>query len=310
MTLLVVLATLLLQHYREFPARAEVLSWLARSADRVREMLDGGEVRHGAIAWCIVVVPVVMIAIALDRLFASRVSGILSWALSFAVLYVFLEFKPLVGRLEQLRLELHHGRLDETRALLTEWGGQPDTGADASELCRIAIEQGLLRFHRNVSALLFWLALMPGASGVLLYVASRVLWSRWSTAAPRSTSEAFSVFAQRAFGVIDWVPVRLTAFAFAVVGNFEDAIYCWRGQARAWGDPHAGAILASGAGALGIRLGDGVHTSGSLQYRPELGVDEAADPDHLQSLEGLLWRAGVLWIAILALLTVGAWAGD
>ena len=40
------------------------------------------------------------------------------------------------------------------------------------------------------------------------------------------------------------------------------------------------------------------------------GVDEAADPDHLQSLEGLLWRAGVLWIAILALLTVGAWAGD
>ena len=38
-------------------------------------------------------------------------------------------------------------------------------------------------------------------------------------------NEAFGLFAGRAYYWIDWLPVRLTAVAFAVVGNFEDAIY-------------------------------------------------------------------------------------
>ena len=48
---------------------------------------------------------------------------------------------------------------------------------------------------------------------------------------------------------IDWIPARLTASAFAVVGNFEDAIYAWRNFANRWEDEAAGIILAAGGGA-------------------------------------------------------------
>jgi membrane protein required for beta-lactamase induction len=37
--------------------------------------------------------------------------------------------------------------------------------------------------------------------------------------------------------VIDWIPQRLTAFVFAVVGDFEDALFCWRSQAAQWVRP-------------------------------------------------------------------------
>ena len=55
----------------------------------------------------------------------------------------------------------------------------------------------------------------------------------------------------------------LTALTFAVVGNFEDAVYCWRSQALAWSTRTQGVILAAGAGALGVRLGDTLHQYGS-----------------------------------------------
>jgi cobalamin biosynthesis protein CobD/CbiB len=104
--------------------------------------------------------------------------------------------------------------------------------------------------------------------------------------------------------VLEWPAVRLTAAAFAVVGDFEDAIYCWRTQAAAWPDPHLGIVLAAGAGALGVKLGMPLTELEGLQPRPELGLGEAADAPFLDSTVGLLWRALVLWVFVLIILTV------
>jgi adenosylcobinamide-phosphate synthase len=70
-----------------------------------------------------------------------------------------------------------------------------------------------------------------------------------------------------------------------------------------------GIILASGAGALGVRLGDSLQEADSEHYRPELGIGEEADTDFLQSATGLIWRALILWIMLLLLLGIANWAG-
>jgi cobalamin biosynthesis protein CobD/CbiB len=98
--------------------------------------------------------------------------------------------------------------------------------------------------------------------------------------------------------------VRLTAAAFAVVGDFEDAVYCWRSQAAAWPDPDQGLLLAAGAGALGVRLGMPLTEIEGLQVRSDLGLGEAADAPHLDSAVGLLWRALVLWVFVLVVLSL------
>jgi adenosylcobinamide-phosphate synthase len=103
--------------------------------------------------------------------------------------------------------------------------------------------------------------------------------------------------------------VRLTALTFAVVGDFEDAIYCWRVQAKQWPSMHEGILLASGAGALGVQIGGAMTGStGEAEFRPELGMGEPADADILPSATGLVWRALLVWLAVLLLLTVAYWA--
>jgi len=103
--------------------------------------------------------------------------------------------------------------------------------------------------------------------------------------------------------------LRATASVFAIVGNFEDAVHCWRTQAAQWPDRDLGIVLASGAGALGVRLGmplaDGLEVSDAA----ELGVGDPPDVDFMQSAVGLVWRATVLWVLLLFLLELASLVG-
>jgi len=117
---------------------------------------------------------------------------------------------------------------------------------------------------------------------------------------------AFGAFAERAARALDWPAVRLTAAFFAVVGDFEDSVYCWRTQAHSWPDPEAGVVLASGAGALGVRLGMPLSTIDGVEVRPELGLGETADAPFLDGVVGLVWRALVVWVFLLVLLAIAS----
>jgi adenosylcobinamide-phosphate synthase len=114
------------------------------------------------------------------------------------------------------------------------------------------------------------------------------------------------------------VPARLTAFGFAVVGNFEEAVNSWRRDAGLWMYPNEGVILAAAAGALGIQLGGmaapGVTPDRSKTFTAGSGAGAASaegstpgqlpQPGHLQSVVGLVWRSVVLWMLLLALLSL------
>src|SRR5207249_10189359 len=103
--------------------------------------------------------------------------------------------------------------------------------------------------------------------------------------------------------LLDWVPARLTALSFAVVGDFEDAAYCWRTQAASWPDAYGGEavgiVLASGGGALGVQLGGALPGfDGEPDPRPEIGIGETVEAEVLPSAVGLVWRAPVLWLLL------------
>ena len=61
--------------------------------------------------------------------------------------------------------------------------------------------------------------------------------------------------------------------------------------------------------ALGVLVG-GVITgpTGEPEFRPEMGIGEPADSDVLPSAAGLVWRALLVWLAVLVVLTLAYWA--
>ena len=142
----------------------------------------------------------------------------------------------------------------------------------------------------------------------MLYRLALFLNSRWGKEDDAEFGQ-FGEFARQAYYWIDWLPLRLTAFTFAIVGDFEDTVYCWRTQAQSWPDPEAGILLASGAGAIGVRLGLPIPQGGLPLDRPELGIGEEADAEFMQSTVGLVWRALVFWMIILLLLGLATLVG-
>ncbi len=313
MTFISLLAALLLDLYVILPVRGKFDSLLHYYSDFVRHHLDGGEHRLGLIAWLAVVVPIILIVWLMFGLL-HYFSPVLGWLFNVAVLFSLIHFKRNADRMTTMAINLRKDDLTDARATLASWRGMPAPGGlgpdglDASALGRLAIEQAFIDVHRHWFGLVFWFVLLPGPTGPVLYWIASRLCDFWSED-KRETSQAFADFARKAFRWIDWIPQRLTAITFAIVGNFEDAAFCWRSQARAWPNRDTGVLLASGAGALGVRLGEPIATHDKIEYRPELGTGEAAEPDHLHSAEGLIWRSMVVWIGLLLLLTVASWFG-
>ena len=125
------------------------------------------------------------------------------------------------------------------------------------------------------------------------------------------------------FGAVDFLPARLTAFGFAVVGNFEEAINGWRRDAGLWHHGNEGVILASAAGAVGVQLGGhaapGVTPDRSKTFSTGVAADAADSTGstpgvpvqlgHLRNVVALVWRSVVLWMLLLALMTLANLVG-
>jgi cobalamin biosynthesis protein CobD/CbiB len=188
------------------------------------------------------------------------------------------------------------------REYLARWRGASADELTPAEVARLSIELALAGSHRYVFGPIAAFVVF-GPAGAVLYRLGAILADTWGT---RNDAEAgeFGTFARRFFFFYDWIPARVTAASFAVVGNFEDAVYCWRTQARTWDGASQGILLASGGGALGVRLGSALHDSGTVVLRPELGLGDEADVDYMQSAIGLIWRALVLWMFLVFIVTV------
>jgi adenosylcobinamide-phosphate synthase len=162
-----------------------------------------------------------------------------------------------------------------------------------------------MRSHRHVFGVMAWFIVL-GPAGAIGYRIAALLNDRWSKERDVK-SDAFGLFAQRAFDAIDWLPARLTAISFAVAGDFMGAVGCWREQARSWRESSAGVILAAAAGALGVKLGGVMHHAAGVEYRPHLGEGDEPDVEHMRAAVGLIWRALVLWLFLVLLVTIASW---
>lgn len=101
--------------------------------------------------------------------------------------------------------------------------------------------------------------------------------------------------------------------SFAIVGNFEDAIYAWRNFAGRWKNRNIGILLASAGGAMGVRLGTPFErairgTSVDLNSFVTIGYESESFPGeepkirYLQSALGLIWPGFIVMVTVIVFL--------
>jgi adenosylcobinamide-phosphate synthase len=338
MALISILLALALEQWRPLVDRRAIFAPLGAYASFLERKFNAGEKHHGVIAWLLAMLPILLAGWLIFSLL-SAVHPLLGLLFNVAVLYATMGFRQESHYFTDIHTELKAGNLDRARMLLGEWRGHDCEGLTTSEVVTLAIESALATSHRHVFGVIFWFVILPGPLGALLYRGALFLYHRWGERVPghsaglyatdaalgvetdffptiegsesiapgaASWRDRFSEGARTAFGLIDALPARFTAGSFAIVGNFEDAVYCWRTQAARWPDQLIGIVIAAGAGAIGIRLGRPIVRAGLIEDRPDLGVGEEADVPALDSTVGLVWRALVVWIAVLLVVSIAA----
>ena len=313
MTFLSILCALLLEQMKPLRADNPIYANIKLFAVRMETWFNAGHASHGRMGWFLVMaalmVPTALIYWALLRY--NLILGAFAW--NVLIVYLTLGFRHYSHYFTSIQLALNAVDEAAARALLAEWTKQDTVGLESNEIARIAVEKALITTHRNVLGVFFWFLLPLGPAAAVMYRVSEYLARAWNEP-DHMKNEAFGQFSAKAFYWIDWIPARLTAVAFAVVGNFEDAIYAWRNFAHRWRDEAIGIILAAGGGAMGVRLGTPQENAAKMVPADAATVDisdvevETLPGDEpsvraLQSTVGLVWRALLLWMLLLLLMS-------
>ncbi len=311
MSLFSLIAVLLIEQIRPLPYQQVVYEPLLRLARFIEGFFNAGERSQGLLAWLLAVGGLVLLAGG-GYMALHSINPLLGWLWNVLVLYLTMGFRQFSHYYTDIQMALRMDDMPQARKLLAEWRQRSSDSLSSSEVARLSIEQALSASHRHVFGVLVCFVLLPGPCGAVLYRAAAFLAEVWGK---RTDADAggFGSFSLQAFSVIDWLPLRVTAAGFAIVGNFEDAILCWRTQADKWPDSDQGCgigiVLASGAGALGVRLGMPLIEAGEITDRAEMGTGDEADVDFMQSAVGLVWRALLLWLLLLLLLGMASLIG-
>ena len=339
MSFFAVLFALILEQARPLARSNWVHAGFLRWTRWAHHNLDAGKAHHGWVTWVFaVLVPTLLTVLVYWSLL--RVNVLLAFVWNVAILYVTLGFRQFSHYFTDIRDALDDGDEATARTMLAQWRQVDASELPRSEIVRHVIEYSVLAAHRHVFGVFAWFSVIAalglGPAGAVLYRMSEFVaryWSNRHKMPGEGASPALQQVASQAWGVIDFVPSRVTSLGFAVVGSFEDAIDAWRsysqrfaqGEALATAARNDGLIIAATSGAVNVRLGGealraAVAPLGAQDFEAagldneDLAMTEPTpgrEPElaHLRSVVGLVWRSVVLWMVLLALLTLARLLG-
>jgi len=260
-------------------------------AAAIEKRLNRRTIAGGVLGWALAVLPWVALALVLRPLAPFAVDVLL--------LYFSLGARSLCEHAEAVARPLREGRLDEARQRVG-WIVSRDTAAlDESGVAKAGVESVLENGNDAIFGALFWFALL-GGPGALLFRLANTLDAMWGYRTERYN--LYGRWAARVDDALNWLPARLTALSYALLGRWRDALACWRTQAPGWESPNAGPVMAAGAGSLGVQCGGAAIYHGREEIRPPLGCGPAPVAADLGRAITLIRRSLWLWLAVLFLI--------
>jgi adenosylcobinamide-phosphate synthase len=281
-----------------------VLDWLLGEARRWHPLvgfgklaaacehgLNRGRLRRwkGCAGWLLVVMP----PVALCGLAAGE-AGL--W-LHAVLLYFSLGLRSLRDHTRPIAQALEAEDLPAARMLVARIVSRDTAQASGGDLAKATVESLLENGNDAVFGTLFWF-IVAGGPGALLFRLANTLDAMWGYRTSRFLEYGWA--AARIDDALNWLPARLTAMSYALLGDTRRAYRCWRKQAPQWSSPNAGPVMAAGAGALCVELGGVATYDGVMELRPSLGNGSPAQPADIDRAWKLVMRSVYLWFIAVA----------
>ncbi len=176
---------------------------------------------------------------------------------------------------------------------------------EAIEPVSATIESLLENGNDSVFGTLFWF-FVAGGPGALAYRLVNTLDAMWGYKTPRYFY--FGWAAARLDDVLNYIPARLTAITYALLGHTRLAWQAWRTQAPLWDSPNAGPVMAAGAGALNVQLGGRARYHGEWHERPRLGTEVTPTAEDIPRALQLVRNGMLSWLIVAVVIGVLTYA--
>ena len=251
-------------------------------------------------AWGVLAVSVLLIPLLSMASWLADLPHI-GWAFSLLGLYLCIGYQSLREHVLRVRDTLLSDDLPASREAVGRIVSRHTAQMDEKQVAKAALESTLENANDALFGALFWFVI-GGLPGVVLYRLANTLDAMWGYKNERYLH--FGWFAARLDDVLNYVPARLCALAYLLVGDWPGGRDAWRTQAALCESPNAGVVMAAGAGALNVRLGGSAVYHGVLMQKPELGAGADAQPEDIVRALDLLRRSLWLWLLVLLLIAL------
>lgn len=294
--LIAVLLAILLDHLIPDRQGIKPFAWYRDWAESIEERFNGGKRMHGVGAVLLATLPIV-VGVLLVHYILGQIGWILRLAFDVTVLYLCVDVHRLGKNASEISASLESGDLDDAEHKLRELTGKGVTEKTEASIARAAVEGVLKQGNSLIVSPIFWFIIL-GPFGAVLQRLSCILDSLWGHRYERFAE--FGWAAARFDDLMGWIPARITALSYALMGSFEDALHCWRRRVGVWSDINSGPLLASGFGAMHMQICEATED----EYEERLSdLTVVPDAGHVHRAVALVWRVLLLWLVIGLLMT-------
>ena len=294
---IIVLLAILLDHLIPDRQGIKPFAWYRDWAESIEERFNGGKRTHGIGAVALATLPIVA-GVLLIHYILGELGWIFRVAFDVVVLYLCLDVHRLGKTANAISNALESGELGEADEKLVDLIGKAAPERTDANIARAAVEGVLKQGNSLIVSPIFWFILL-GPFGAVLQRLSCILDSLWGHRYERFAE--FGWAAARFDDLMGWVPARITALSYALMGSFEDALHCWRRRVGVWSDINSGPLLASGFGAMHMQICEATEEGEFEERTTDLTV--IPDAGHVQRAVALVWRVLLLWLVIGILMT-------
>lgn len=278
MSLIIILICIAVQRYLD-PSFFRKENWLARYAQGLNNLFYKIHLKNSVWNILFLILPIVIVVAAISYLLYDHFYNLFYFIFNIFILFLCLDARNMHRQLSPYFVAHENNDHQSIYHYATEFMGCSPS-EDRVNLIREVTRTIFVKAELYVFSVLFWYILL-GPTGAVLYALLRYL----------ANSAVYKAASEYLLALMDYIPVRLTALAYALVGHFA---FCLS---------HCKQLFLSG-----IRsTRELTWAAGIAALELEPSDVSLADIEENKLALDLVDRAIVLWLLVIALLTIAAW---
>lgn len=291
---IVIVIAIALDQWLGEPKEHHPLSYFGSWANAIEQRFnhDRASQLSGILALVIAVVPIIWVAHGIDRLLGE-------WFI-FDILVLYFCIAP--NSLASHAMAVSKGLSENLEAARNEVAMIVSRDTDKmqeSDVIKATIESVLENGSDAIFGAIFWFVI-AGPLGALAYRLINTLDAMWGY--KNSRFKVFGWAVAKLDDVMNWPPAILTAWTYALAGDFSKARHAQKTQSTLLTSPNGGKVMTAGAGALDITLGGAGYYHGERVEKPEFGGEQEPKNTDIHRAVDLVHRSLTIWILALILL--------